>query len=143
MTENLQGALQYSWVLILCHGRQRDNLQCQRSSTETEYKAPTNATAKVMWVQSLLQELGVRCPPATNFWCDNMGAKYQTKNPIFHGRMKHVKIDYHFVRQKVSQELLEVACIASGDQVEDGFTKALLFGFKKISNTSLTLHGYY
>jgi hypothetical protein len=72
-----------------------------------------------------------------------MGAKYLTENPIFHGRMKHVKIDYHFVRQRVSQELLEVACIASGDQVEDRFTKALLFGFKKISNTSLTLHGYY
>jgi hypothetical protein len=72
-----------------------------------------------------------------------MGAKYLIENPIFHGRMKHVKIDYHFVRQRVSQELLEVACIASRDQVEDGFTKALLFGFKKISNTSLNLHGYY
>ena len=35
-----------------------------RSSTEAEYKALANATAEVMWIQTLLHELGVKVPQA-------------------------------------------------------------------------------
>jgi hypothetical protein len=96
-----------------------------KSSTEVEYKSLANATAEVMWVQSLLQELGVKSPPTAKLWCDDMRVKYLTVNPVFHGRMKHVEIDYHFIRERASQKLLEMAYISSGDQVADGFTKAL------------------
>jgi hypothetical protein len=71
------------------------------SSTEAEYKSMANATVEVMWVQDLLKELGVSNPPSARLWCDNMGAKYPTSNPVFHGRMKHIEVDYHFVRDQV------------------------------------------
>jgi hypothetical protein len=32
-------------------------------------------------------------------WCDNLGATYLSANPIFHGRVKHVEINYHFFRK--------------------------------------------
>jgi hypothetical protein len=79
-----------------------------RSSTEAEYKAMADATAEVMWVQTVLMELGVPCPRSAKLWCDNMGAKYLASNPIFHGHMKHVEVDYHFVRDRVLKKLLEV-----------------------------------
>ena len=47
-----------------------------RSSTEAEYKAVANATAEIMWIQTLLEEIGVPCPTAAKLWCDNIGAKY-------------------------------------------------------------------
>lgn len=47
-----------------------------RSSTEAEYKALANDTAEVMWVQTLLQEIGVNGPKAAQLWCDNLGATY-------------------------------------------------------------------
>jgi hypothetical protein len=68
-----------------------------RSRTEAKYKAMADATAEVMWVQTILQELGIPYPRQARLWCDNMGAKYLSSNPIFHGCMKHVEVVYHFV----------------------------------------------
>jgi hypothetical protein len=88
-----------------------------RSSTKVEYKAMADATAKVMCVQSVLHELCVSCPISARLWCDNMGAKYLASYPIFHGRMKHAEIDYHFVHDRVLQKLLDVRFISTSDQV--------------------------
>jgi hypothetical protein len=54
-----------------------------------------------------------------------MGAKYLALNPIFHGRMKYVEIDYYFVCDRVLQKLLEVRFISTDDQVADRLTKPL------------------
>jgi hypothetical protein len=58
-------------------------------------------------------------------WCDNLGAKYLASNPVFHGRVKHIEIDYHFVQERVIKRLLQIDYVPSGDQVVDGFTKPL------------------
>jgi hypothetical protein len=68
-----------------------------RSSTEAKYKSLANATAEVMLVQSILAELGTSLKRAPCIWCDNIGATYLTVNLAFHGRMKHIEIDYHFI----------------------------------------------
>jgi hypothetical protein len=104
----------------------RKQATVSRSSTESEYKAIANATPEVIWIQTLLQELGIRSPPAAKLWCDNIGAKYLSANPVFHARTKYIEIDYHFVRERVFNKLLEIEYISTGDQVADGFTKALL-----------------
>jgi hypothetical protein len=74
-------------------------------------KAMADATTKVMWVQRILQEFCIPCSRHARLWCDNMGAKYLSSNPIFYGRMKHVEVDYHFVRDRVVQKLLDVRFI--------------------------------
>jgi hypothetical protein len=84
-----------------------------------------NATAEIVWVQSLLREHGIRSPPAARLWCDNIGATYLSANPVFHARTKHIEIDYHFVRECVAQKLLHARLIGTGDQVADGLTKPL------------------
>ena len=118
----------------------RKQATVSRSSTESEYKAIANATAEIMWVQILLKELRIKSPPAARLWCDNIGAKYLSANPVFHARTKHIEVDYHFVRERVFQKLLEIDFVSSRDQVADGFTKALsvrlLENFK--SNLNLT-----
>ncbi|KAJ9546464.1 hypothetical protein OSB04_019007 [Centaurea solstitialis] len=96
-----------------------------RSSTEAEYKALANASAELMWIKSLLKELGVTNNHTPNFFCDNTGATYLCANPVYHSRMKHVALDYHFVREQVSAGLLRVLHISSQDQPADMLTKPL------------------
>lgn len=120
----------------------RKHSTVSRSSTEAEYKEVANTTAEIIWIQVLLRELGISQPRPPSLWCDNIGATYLTANPIFHRRMKHVEVDYHFVRERVASQQLEVRIISSKDQVADIMTKPLPGpAFNKIC-TNLHLTSY-
>ena len=84
-----------------------------------------NATAELIWVQSLLAELGVSVTQTPCLWCDNLGAAYLAANHVFHARAKHIEIDFHFVRERVANRQLQIQFLSSKDQLADGFTKAL------------------
>jgi histone deacetylase 1/2 len=93
----------------------RKQATVSRSSTEDEYKSLANATTEMIWIQKLPVELGVPHPPQARLWCDNLGAKYLSANPVFHARTKHIEIDFHFVREWVAQRLLEIRFISTND----------------------------
>jgi histone deacetylase 1/2 len=117
----------------------RKQATVSRSSTEAEYKALANAMAEMMWVQKLLQELRVPHPPTARLWCDNLSAKYLSANPIFHARTKHIEIDFHFVRERVAQKLLDIGFISTGDQLADGFKKPMSTTKMKVFRFNLNL----
>ena len=96
-----------------------------RSSTEAEYRAVANTASEIIWVCSLLSELGVMLPTQPVVYCDNIGATYLSANPVFHSRMKHLAIDYHFVRNQVQSGALRVVHVSTNDQLADALTKPL------------------
>lgn len=103
----------------------RKHKTVSKSSTKDEYHGLVIATAELMWIESLLKELQVLvCTPPV-LWCDNLGATYLTINPIFHGRTKHIEIDYHFICERVQRGQLIVRFVCSKDQIADVFTKRL------------------
>ena len=59
-------------------------------------------------------------------WCNNIGGTYLLVNPFFHTQIKHVEINFHFVRDKVSNKQLEVQFIPTKDQLANALTKPLL-----------------
>ena len=96
-----------------------------RSYIEAEYRAMVSATAEMEWIKSLLTDLGVTLQSIPVLYSDNLGATYLCANPVFHSRMKHLAIDYHFVRDLVHHRPLRVAHISGPDQLADALTKSL------------------
>ncbi|RVW92226.1 Retrovirus-related Pol polyprotein from transposon RE1 [Vitis vinifera] len=68
-----------------------------RSSTEAEYRSVASIAAEIRWICSLLTKLGVTLPQQPVIYCDNVGATHLCSNLVFHSRMKHVALDYHFI----------------------------------------------
>ena len=58
-------------------------------------------------------------------YCDNIGALSLAANPVFHARTKHVEVDFHFIREKIVANQLQVSHISPTDQIADIFTKVL------------------
>lgn len=96
-----------------------------RSSTEAEYRAVANIVSEIRWICSLLQELGIKVPVTPVIYCDNVGATYLCANPVFHSKMKHIAINYHFVRNLIQLVIVSVTHISIRDQLADALTKPL------------------
>jgi histone deacetylase 1/2 len=95
-----------------------------RSSTEAEYRSLAQATADVLWVQTILTELTVPYFPP-RIYCDNQSAVLLAHNPILHSRTKHMEIDLFFVREKVLAKQVSVVHIPGTDQLADILTKPI------------------
>lgn len=50
-----------------------------------------------------------------NVFCDNIRATYLSVNPMFHSRIKHIAIDYHFVRDHVAKGSFKMSHTALND----------------------------
>ncbi|GKV29023.1 hypothetical protein SLEP1_g38002 [Rubroshorea leprosula] len=95
------------------------------SSAEAEYKSMASTTAEITWLTYLLQDIGIYIPNPPILHCDNISALHMTVNHVFHGRTKHVEMDYHFVREKVAFGNLVTQYVSSSSQLADIFTKPL------------------
>ena len=96
-----------------------------RSSTEAEYRSVADTASEISWVCSLLNELQYSVNQVLVIYCDNIGATQLCSNLIFHSRMKHVSIDFHFIRERVKSGVLRVCHVPSDDQLVDALTKSL------------------
>ncbi|KAI4334853.1 hypothetical protein L6164_013562 [Bauhinia variegata] len=76
-------------------------------------------------------------PMVTRGKADNIGATYLCANPVFHSRMKHLSIDYHFVRELVTSGALRVSHIPSKLQLADLLTKPLAGPRHKLLTTKI------
>jgi hypothetical protein len=56
---------------------------------------------------------------------DNRFAIALSRNPVLHGRSKHIKTKYHFIRECVEQGEICLEYVSTNDQYVDILTKPL------------------
>nr|KYP38315.1 Copia protein [Cajanus cajan] len=61
----------------------------------------------------------------TVLWCDNKSAISIAKNPIQHGRTKHINVKFHAIREAEKNGDVQLTYCRSGEQLADILTKAL------------------
>ncbi|CAL9022062.1 unnamed protein product, partial [Prunus brigantina] len=79
-----------------------------RSSTEAEYRALAHCAADISWIRQVLCDLQMIVPEAPILHSDNLSALALSANPIFHSRIKHLDVDFHFIRERVQSKDLIV-----------------------------------
>ena len=95
------------------------------SSCEAEFMAGTEAARQAIWLQDLLIEIMGDSSEKVVIRIDNQSAIALTRNPVFHGRSKHIHTRYHFIRECVEKGLIEVHHVPGQEQKADILTKAL------------------
>ncbi|PRQ41856.1 putative RNA-directed DNA polymerase [Rosa chinensis] len=95
------------------------------STTEAEFVAATSGACQAIWLRKLLGVLGNNQQGPTDIYCDNVSAIKLSKNPVLHGRSKHIDVRYHFLRDLCKDGVINVIYCKSEDQIADIMTKPL------------------
>ena len=96
-----------------------------KSLAESEYRSLSLVVTEVIWLQSLFVELNIIIEAIPVIWCDNTRAKALSANHVFHSRTKHIEVDIHFIREKVTHKVFQVRYVPTKLQKADILTKAL------------------
>ncbi|GKC52346.1 hypothetical protein Tco_1075091 [Tanacetum coccineum] len=93
---------------------------------------------RVGMVEDPLEELD-RVQTQCVLFCDNQSAIYLVKNPVFHGRAKHIKIRYHYIRELVSKGMLSLKKILGEKNPADMLTNVVITEKLKLCAASTSL----
>ena len=58
-------------------------------------------------------------------YCDNQSCIQLSENPVFHDRLKHIEIRYHFIWDYVQRGIVELRYVSTDEKVVDIMTKSL------------------
>jgi hypothetical protein len=100
----------------------------QTSTFGAEFTALKRAVEKVVMIRYHLRSMGVPITKASAIWVDNMSVILNATNPGSSLNKKHVALAYHFVREHVANDVVQINKIDSVDNFADPFTKALNSG---------------
>ncbi|GJZ31003.1 ribonuclease H-like domain, reverse transcriptase, RNA-dependent DNA polymerase [Tanacetum coccineum] len=90
-----------------------------------KFIATTVAATQALWLKRLLSKLTHSQEEKVTIQVDNKSAIALMKNPVFHGRSKYIDTKYHFIRECVEKEDIQVEFINGEYQKADILTKAL------------------
>jgi hypothetical protein len=95
------------------------------SSTEAEYVTTASAAHKIIWARQFLSKLGFLSDGPTVLLTDNQSSMVLARNPANHQSTKHIHVKYHFIREVIELQEVELWYTPTEEQVADTLTKLL------------------
>ena len=101
------------------------------SSTEAEYVAASLAAREAVWFRKIMEFIGQGIGMVHNslnpmeLYVDNEACMALAKNPKHHSRMKHIDVQYHYIREQVVGGTIRLERVDSSNNVANIFTKPL------------------
>lgn len=85
------------------------------STTEAEFISAAACACQAVWMRRILEKLAHVQNGGTTVYCDNSSAIKLSKNPVLHGRSKHIDIRFHFLRDLTKEGAVELVHCNSQD----------------------------
>lgn len=95
------------------------------STTEAEFIAAASCACQGIWMRRVLDKLGCNQSKCTAIFCDNSSTIKLSRNPVMHGRSKHIDVRFHFLRELTRDGVVELVHCGSQSQFADIMTKPL------------------
>ena len=100
---------------------------------KAEYIVAASSACQGIWLTSLLNHMHILLKGSLKIFIDNNLAINLAKNPVAHGRSKHIDIRSHFLRDLIKKKKIELKFCNTEDKVADILTKPLKFDtFEKL-----------
>jgi hypothetical protein len=111
------------------------------SSCETEYMILSKTAKKAIWIKRFLHELDVRnVNQLIHLYADNKKAIDLITNLLFHKKIKHIKIRWHWIRKVIEKEKIFIHYLLIKKMLVDDLIKSLsvfaFANFKKMLHLS-------
>jgi hypothetical protein len=77
---------------------------------------------ELVWICNFLTEIGIpfRRP---RIFCDSSSAINWAEDPVQHQRTKHVELQYYYIRDLVTDQVVDLYKVGTADNISDPFTK--------------------
>jgi hypothetical protein len=95
------------------------------STVEAEYVAMSRCAQQMVWMHHWLDEVEIKHSLPGVIKGDNRGAIALTKNTKNHGKVKHIDMRHHYIRELVQSDIITLEQVASANNLADLFTKSL------------------
>ena len=78
------------------------------STAKAEYVTTCSDSCEVGWIRNILFDLFDLQLDATCIYCDNQSCVKLSENSVFHDKLKHIEIKYHYIRDMVQRGAMKL-----------------------------------
>lgn len=78
------------------------------STIEAEYVAAETCTCQAIWMKRILKVIGHDQAEEMVLLCDLTSKIKLSKNAVMHGRSKHIRVQYHFLRDLTKEGIVNM-----------------------------------
>lgn len=92
------------------------------STTGSEFVATAACACQAIWLRKILEKIHFKQKGPTLIYYDSSSVIKLSKNPVLHGRSKHIDVKFQFLRDLTKDHVIDLIFCRSDDDV---FTKSL------------------